>query len=54
MGKLIKVDFSPEGKYLRELTKKLRAEKKGLTLNQKVFHCLLTQNPELQLHRNVV
>ena len=28
MGQVIKVDFSKEGKQLREMTKKLRAEKR--------------------------
>lgn len=49
MGNLIKIDFSPEAKYLREMTKRLHKEKsEPLTLNQKVFYVLQIQNPYLQ------
>ena len=44
MGRLIKVDFSKEGKLLREMTIKLRQEKsEPLTKNQKIDFCLCKQ-----------
>ena len=44
MGRLINVDFSKEGKLLREMTKKLRQEKREpLSKNQKIDYCLSKQ-----------
>jgi hypothetical protein len=54
MAQIFKVDFSAKGRYLRQLTKELHADKKEkLTVNQHVFYLLLTQNPELQILDNV-
>lgn len=47
---LLKIDFSPRAKQLREMTKKLHAEKgEELTQIQKVFYLLQKQNRELQM-----
>ena len=44
MGKVIYVDFSKEGRELREMTNKLRAEKREpLSKNQKIDYMLNLQ-----------
>jgi len=44
MGRLIKVDFSKKGRELREMTKKLRYEKREpLSKNQKIDYMLNLQ-----------
>ena len=44
MGLLIRVDFSKEGRELREMTKKLRQEKsEPLSKNQKIDYALSKQ-----------
>lgn len=44
MARIIKVDFSKEGKELREMTKKLRAEKReSLSENQRIDFLLSKQ-----------